>query len=165
MSRDGELSAVFDCMLYFQAAISESGPASELLRYAERRYISLFVSREIFQELGDVLSRPQTVMKYPFLTPKFVGAFISRVSQFAQFVTAFPSHFSYLRDPKDEKYINLAVEIEADFIVSRDRDLLDLMTAHTDDAKEFRQRFRRLRIVGPSEFLEIVRESVIALKR
>lgn len=164
MSRDVELSAVFDCMLYFQAAVSESGPASELLRCAERRDISLFVSREIFQELREVLSRPKTGAKYPFLTPKFVGAFISRVSEFAQFVKAFPPHFSYLRDPKDEKYINLAVEIKADFIVSRDRDLLDLMTDYTNEAKEFRQRFRHLKIVEPVKFLRIIRELDVALK-
>jgi predicted nucleic acid-binding protein len=36
-------------------------------------------------------------------------------------------------------YINLAVAAGADFIISRDKDLLDLMTSHADECKEFRQ--------------------------
>ncbi len=32
MSRKKILSAVFDCMVYLQASISEAGPAAELLR-------------------------------------------------------------------------------------------------------------------------------------
>jgi predicted nucleic acid-binding protein len=48
-----------------------------------------------------------------------------------------PKEFSYRRD-EDEPYINLAVAAGADFIVSRDRDLLDLMTGYTDECKEFR---------------------------
>lgn len=164
MSRDTGLSAVFDCMVYLQAATSETGPAAELLRYAGRGNISLFVSREILQELREVISRPDAVAKYPFLTLEFIEAFLVRIAQAAKFIKTFPPHFSYSRDPKDEKYINLAVETEAKYLVSRDKDLRDLMTDHTDEAKEFRQRFRHLKVVGPVEFLRIVREVDLALK-
>ena len=71
-----------------------------------------------------------------------------------------PKIFSYSRDPKDEKYVNLAFEAKADYIVSRDNDLLDLMTGFDDDSKEFRQRFRRLKIVTPVEFLRIVQKKI-----
>ena len=67
-----------------------------------------------------------------------------------------PPKFRYERDPDDEPYINLAVEVKADFIVSRDRDLLDLMTDFAIEAKEFRQRFRPLKVVEPKEFLQII---------
>jgi predicted nucleic acid-binding protein len=55
-------------------------------------------------------------------------------------------------------YINLAVEVEADYIVSRDKDLLDLMNDYTDEAKEFRQRFRPLKVIEPLEFLKEMRK-------
>ena len=98
------------------------------------------------------------------MTLEFIEAYLIRVAQFAKFIKTFPVHFSYSRDPKDEKYINLAVETEAQYIVSRDRDLLDLMTDHTDQAKKFRQRFRQLKIVDPVEFLQIIRKLDLSLE-
>ena len=79
----------------------------------------------------------------------------------AQNLTKIPNRFAYKRDPKDEKY--LAVEAEAEFIISRDRDLLDLMTGFDDDGNEFRQRFRHLKVVEPLEFLRIVKEKELFL--
>ena len=65
--------------------------------------------------------------------------------------------FDYPRDPKDKKYINLAAFTKADYIVSLDSDLLDLMTDFTDEAKEFRQRFRLLKVMEPKELLQIIK--------
>jgi len=67
-----------------------------------------------------------------------------------------PKHFTLSRDPKDEKYINLAVEARAHYIVSRDYDLLELMTDFDAESKAFRQKFRRLKVVEPVEFLRIL---------
>ncbi len=51
-------------------------------------------------------------------------------------------------------YLNIAVETEAVFLVSRDNDLLDLMTDFTDEAKDFRRRYRLVNILNPVEFLK-----------
>jgi predicted nucleic acid-binding protein len=72
---------------------------------------------------------------------------------FVAFQRNFPT-----RDPDDEPYINLAVEARADYLVIRDKDLLDLMTAYAPEAKEFRQKFRFLRVIEPPEFLKTARE-------
>ena len=69
-----------------------------------------------------------------------------------------PQIFNYARDPKDEKYINLAVAAGAEYIISRDTDLLDLMTGFDEDSKKFRQKFRPLKIIQPLEFLKIVED-------
>lgn len=147
---------IFDCMIYLQAIISESGPAAALLRSVERQAFSLFVSRELLDEVRDVLSRPLIRQKNPDLTNDRVDAFITRISENATFVDRVPQHFSYVRDPKDEKYINLAVEAEAEYIVSRDKDLLDLMTGYTNECKDFRCRFRPLKVIEPVEFLKTI---------
>ncbi|HEY2911138.1 MAG TPA: putative toxin-antitoxin system toxin component, PIN family, partial [Gemmataceae bacterium] len=39
-----------------------------------------------------------------------------------------PDAFELQRDPEDSKYLNLAIAANAKLIVSRDNDLLDLMT-------------------------------------
>jgi predicted nucleic acid-binding protein len=51
------------------------------------------------------------------------------------------SQFHFERDPDDEAYLNLAIEAEADFLISGDNDLLDLMISHSDEAKDFRHPF------------------------
>ncbi len=60
--------------------------------------------------------------------------------------------------------IELAVECDADFIVSWDNDLLDLMTGIDLESKQFRQRFRGLKIVNPNEFLKAIDEINLALR-
>ena len=153
-------SAVFDCMIYLQAAISEKSPAAELFRQVERGSVLLFVSNETLSEIRDVLTRPKVLIKYPHLTVEYVEIFLSRVLSKANLLNKIPKHFQYPRDPKDEKYINLAIEAEANYIVSRDNDLLDLMTGIDAESKEFRQRFRFLKVIAPVGFLRIIQERI-----
>jgi len=153
-------SAVFDCMIYLQAAINEKSPAAELFKQVERGSVLLFVSNETLSEIRDVLTRPKALIKYPHLTVEYVEIFLSRVLSKANLLNKIPKRFQYPRDPKDEKYINLAIEAEANYIVSRDNDLLDLMTGIDAESKEFRQRFRFLKVIAPGEFLRIIQEGI-----
>lgn len=93
------------------------------------------------------------------MTDEIVEAFLLRLRSSSQLIRKIPRKFNYPRDPDDEPYINLAVEVGADYIVSRDNDLLDLMTAATNEAKEFRQRFRPLSVIQPLEFLNTVKKT------
>jgi hypothetical protein len=147
---------VFDCMIYLQALISATGPAAALLRLVDDQELALFLSYEILEEIHDVLSRPKIRQINVHITDDRVIAFVTRLAENAILVKDVPQHFNYTRDPKDEKYINLAVEVAANYIISRDRDLLDLMTGYTAECKEFRRRFRPLKIVEPVSFLSIV---------
>lgn len=60
---------------------------------------------------------------------------------------------SYERDPDDEMYINLAIVANASYLVSRDQDLLDLVTTSTDVARQFRSRYPFLRIMKAADFI------------
>ena len=46
--------------------------------------------------------------------------------------------------------------MKADYLVSRDNDLLDLMKWEKEDGREFQKRFRFLQIVTPENFLAAV---------
>ena len=61
--------------------------------------------------------------------------------------------FGYPRDHNDEPYIDLAAAVHAEYLVTRDKDLLSLATDHSIEAKQFRQRFPFVQIVNPVEFL------------
>jgi putative PIN family toxin of toxin-antitoxin system len=150
---------VFDCNVLLQAAAREKSVAAKCLNLAENGLIQLIMSREVLAEVEDVLNRPEIRTHFPDLSDEIVGAFLKRLQKLSMLVRLVPKEFSYPRDEDDEPYINLAVATGATFIISRDRDLLDLMTGYTDDCKEFRQRFRSLRVVEPVEFLKLLKES------
>lgn len=160
---DLPLRVVFDCMIYLQATMSDSGPAATLLRLVDKDALTLIVSDDILEEVRGVLSRPQVRTRNSSITPMRVEDFIHRLRAKAQVVSNIQQHFTGLRDPKDEKYLNLAIEAEANYIISRDKDLLDLMTGYTDKCKAFRRKFRTLKIISPTHFLTIMTSKGIGL--
>lgn len=146
---------VFDCNVLLQAAAREKSVAAKCLNLAESGLVQICVSREVLAEAEDVLNRPEIRAHFPDLSDEIVGAFLKRLQKLSVLV---PKKFNYPRDEDDEPYINLAVAAGADFIVSRDKDLLDLTTGHADECKEFRQRFRPLRVIEPAELLRSMEE-------
>ena len=64
-----------------------------------------------------------------------------------------PHAFTLARDPDDEPYTDLAIATTTHYLVSRDKDLLDLMNQETPEGKELRRRSPNLRILAPSTFL------------
>jgi putative PIN family toxin of toxin-antitoxin system len=150
--------AVFDCNVHLQAATREKSVAAECLRLIEDGLVQHYLSKEVFEEIEDVLNRLEIRNHFKSLTDEIVEAFLVRLRRYSQIIRQVPKKFSYSRDPDDEPYINLAIEAQAKYIVSRDKDLLSLMNAYTDEAKEFRQRFRPLQVIEPLELLKEVRK-------
>ena len=99
----------------------------------------------------------------PDTTFEQIEFFIEHILMISTFFKTIPTDFAFERDPKDEKIINLALFSEADFIITRDKDLLDLMTDISVEAKEFRQKSRPLKIVEPIEFLDIIAKESLSL--
>lgn len=150
------VGVVFDCNVLLQALAGNNSVAAECLNLIEKGLVRHYLSKEIIAEIEDVLFRPEIRGCFKHLTDEIVLAFLLRLRRNSQIVLRVQRKFTYSRDPDDEPYINLAIETKADYLVSRDNDLLDLMTDFTDEAKDFRQRFRGLKIVDPNEFLRIV---------
>jgi putative PIN family toxin of toxin-antitoxin system len=151
-------SVAYDCMVFLQGLISESGVAVNCFELFENGIVELFVSEEVLAEIQDVITRPKLQAKYSRLTDERVEKLVEVLRTKATLIKNVSSVFNYARDPKDEKYINLAVAAGAEYIISRDTDLLDLMTGYDNESKEFRQKFRLLKIIQPLEFLKIVEE-------
>lgn len=149
--------AVYDCNVFLQAAASPLSSAAACLRLAEEGAVLLYISEDILIEVSEVLHRPSIQKHFPDLNDETIGKFLSWIKSFAKFIKKVPAEFSNPRDVDDEIYINLAIKAEAAFIVSRDKDLLDLMNAYTSEAKEFRQRFRPLKVIEPLAFLIEIR--------
>lgn len=152
-----EISAVFDCNILIQAAANSRNPASACFRLVEAQVVKLFVSEKTLEELEDVLNRDFIKERFKY-TDQVISEFLDKVRHIAVVSKNVPKVFSLSRDADDAEYINLAVQAEAFYIVSRDHDLLDLMTGYDVESKEFRHKTRPLKIIEPIEFLKIVEE-------
>ena len=73
-------------------------------------------------ELTDVLRRPKLA---PYVSGEDATAFVDSIIGTAEMHQDPQAHPGALRDPADEYLVGLAVEANADLIVSGDRDLLD----------------------------------------
>ena len=149
------LGVVFDCNVLLQAALNENGPAGECLRRLDQNRITVFVSRATVAELRDVLAYPAIRLRNPDLSDERAAAFIERLMYKATLVRRVRHVLDYPRAAQDEPYIDLAATAKADYLVTRDQDLLSLMTGHSAVSKLFRQKTRPLRVVNPVEFLAI----------
>ena len=108
------------------------------------------------------MNRAELRRKLPGINDRIVNAFLTKLEAKAILVANVPEEFHYERDPDDEMYINLAIVSNAPYLVSRDKDLLDLMTTSTDMARQFRSRFPFLRIMTPGDFITAIESSSAA---
>jgi putative PIN family toxin of toxin-antitoxin system len=146
------ISAVFDCVVYVQAAINDQGPAAACLKLVEDGHAKLFASPSILAEIRDTLSQKKLRLRFPRLTDELIDLLLQRIGQIAELLDGVPSVFSLPRDPDDAEYVNLSLAAQATFLVSRDKDLLSLM-----DEDGFCKAYPQLTILDPVAFLARVR--------
>ncbi len=143
---------VFDCNTFLQALASPNGPVGRCVQLVIDRKVELFLSPTVIEEVHDVASRPKVIAKL-HLSPDRTREFVEAIAVTATVLVGFPEAFVYQRDPDDAHYVNLAVAADAKLIVSRDKDLLDLMDSTKRQAADFQDRFPLLRILDPVSFL------------
>lgn len=153
---------VFDCNVLVQAAANAHGAAGRAFALLKQNQIQVFISRAILEELRRVLNYPSTRTKLATLTEERIEAFVWQLIYRAVLLRNVAHVFDYPRAQQDEPYIDAAAAAEANYLVSRDSDLLSLMTDFADIAKEFRRRFHNLRVVNPPQFLEALHEAASA---
>jgi putative PIN family toxin of toxin-antitoxin system len=154
----GRPRVVFDCNVLLQAAARPNGPAATCLRLLDVNRITVYVSRATIRELRAVFEYPTVRRAFPGLTDAHIAVFIDRLLYKAVFVRRVRHVVDYPRARQDEPYIDLAATAKADYLVSRDNDLLSLMTDHSTVCKEFRRRTRPLQVLDPVSFLKVVRD-------
>ncbi|HYU34784.1 MAG TPA: putative toxin-antitoxin system toxin component, PIN family [Thermoanaerobaculia bacterium] len=141
------MRAVIDTNILVRAMLKPTGsvgPVVDLLR--EDRYVFLY-SEATLNELIDVLSRPRMVRRYG-LTAAGVDALCALVIlrgeriQPGRTITA-------CRDPKDNKFLEVAVAGRADVIVTGDEDL------------EVLDPFEGIPLITPAKFLHLLRQATV----
>jgi putative PIN family toxin of toxin-antitoxin system len=131
------LRCVLDTNVFVSALLAAgSKPRAALDRV--RQQGTILLSFATLTELYDVLSRKQFRR---YIDKEDMRRFLAALTQEAHWVDV-DVQISACRDPKDDKFLSLAVSGQATHIVTGDADLLALHP------------FRGIQILAPSEFLE-----------
>lgn len=141
------MRVVLDTNVIVSAFIAPNGPPAIILRLAEARAYDLVAS-------GAILSEYERVLGYPHVralhrkTDVEIGTIVGRLAKIAERITPTERIAVVEEDPDDDKFIECAVEADADFIVSGNKHLLKVAT------------FRGIQILPPAQFLRLFDESV-----
>ncbi|MFN5763089.1 MAG: putative toxin-antitoxin system toxin component, PIN family [Pseudanabaena sp.] len=127
---------VGDNNILLSALIVKNSAPFQVISKIEERDVILY-SEETLLELNQVLSRKKFI-KYFAIEEK--QAFIFKLLEKAELVEIEES-INICRDPKDDKFLELAVSGKADFIITGDQDLLVLNP------------FRNIEIITAKDFL------------
>ena len=145
---------ILDCNVLLQAILTPDGPGAACVSLVDAGHVTLVTSAVVLAEAREVLNRREIRLLKPTLTSAQVARFLEALAYRSDFVRNVPMVQHWARDPKDEPYLNLAIAGQADYLVTRDKDLLALATDHSAEAKQFRRSTRqRLRVVTPTDLL------------
>ena len=113
----------------------------------------LLTSKRVIEEYRLILFDPNILSRFPQLNPRAIEAALRRLIYLSASFGTVRTRFEFPRDPKDEKFLALAIAGGATHLVTFDEDLLSLPNSHTDAAKRLRQRLPGLQIKLPADFL------------
>jgi uncharacterized protein len=135
------LRAVADTNLFVSLALGAGATLQRFVDYWEDERFVLLISPQTLDELRWVLGR---AWRQTRLTPD-PAALLELVEHRCERTPGGSVAPGVCRDP-DDKFLSCAVEGQADYLVTGDRDLLAL------------QEFRGVRIVTPSQFVQLLDE-------
>ena len=118
------MRAVLDTVVFVRALINPKGRWGRLLFELSDRYV-IILSPDIIKEILSVLYRPALRERFPEMAePAELERVLSLLEQ-AEVVEP-DQQLAVCRDPKDNKFFECAVAGGTDYIVSEDRDILDV---------------------------------------
>ena len=120
MKQENEIRIIIDTNLWISFLIGRKlSSLLDLLSYPE---FQLVISTELIEEIHDVVSRPKLAKYY---TSENVNMLMKYMKDFSLSFELgnIPSR---CRDPKDDYLLELALVSDADFLVTGDKDLLEV---------------------------------------
>ena len=135
------MRVVLDTVIYLRAAINPYSPYGRLLSESGTSF-RLVVSRPILREVVEVLTRPEFRVKFPRLDAALFERIVPMIA-LAEIADPVES-LEVSRDPTDDKFFECALAGRADYIISEDRDILDV------------GEYRGVKTVTAAQFLEIL---------
>ncbi len=119
------------------SALVYGGKPEKILRLALEKRIQVIISPILQAELADIIAK-----KFPL---SLEDMYLLKHEMHKSFITVYPhTNLAVSRDEDDNRVLEAAVEGGCDFIVTGDKDLLDL------------GEFRNIKIITPTQFLAFI---------
>jgi len=134
------MKAVLDTNVLVSALIKTGKPRELLFRAAEGKFQAI-LSRQILEEFVKVVRDPK-VGRY--VDEEDVEAFLRALAAMTSTMKVKSKFKAVKRDPKDDVVLRTAYDSGSDYVVTGDRDLLEI------------REFRGIRIITVERMLEIV---------
>jgi putative PIN family toxin of toxin-antitoxin system len=131
---------VLDTNVMVSAALNAAAPPGQIFRALRLGRFDLVTSSQLISELSTVVRRPSLMRRLAWEEAD-ADLFVTGLRRLALEVTATETLDVVARDPDDNRVLEAAIAGEADYIVTGDRDLLDMVV------------FRGVRIVTPAQFM------------
>jgi putative PIN family toxin of toxin-antitoxin system len=139
--------AVLDTTVLVSAFLipRRGGASFELLRFAMEGAYDLVLSSDILDETARVLLTRQHLRRRYDYPDEAIVTYCQSLARLATAVLNHPPPVQVVRDPEDDKILACALAAEADYLVTRDDDLLCLKSYH------------HVRMIEPEAFLAVLR--------
>lgn len=132
------MRCVFDTNVFVSALLSPQSKPRQAIDLVLKKG-KILLSFETLSELSAVLNRKRF---RPYIDEEDIRRFLSALVRDSDWVDE-GLQIIACRDPKDDKFLSLAVSGQATFLITGDADLLDLNP------------FQGIQIISPNAFLEL----------
>jgi putative PIN family toxin of toxin-antitoxin system len=118
---------VLDTNVFISGLLSPNGVPGAILRRFRQMDFDIVTSKDQLNEIQDVLRRPSLSKALPKGTTKEVLKFLLSFKKLAKVLPSCPSLNWTFEDPGDHFLLDLIVHSKADFLVTGDRKLRELL--------------------------------------
>ena len=141
--------AVLDTTVLVSAFLKPvpEGPSFQLLGLAGDGAFELYLSNDILAETSDVLLNRKHLRRRYQYSDSAVDQFCKGLADLAVAVVSDPPPVQVVRDPNDNMIVACALVAKANYIVTRDKDLLSL------------SEHEGISMITPEAFLELLRSA------
>jgi putative PIN family toxin of toxin-antitoxin system len=141
-------------MIFFQWAALPNNRQHATVKALYDGSIRLCLSEALFDEVQEVLSRPEVRAKAPNLTPERLKEVLAAALERADWIADIPNAFNWAQHPDDDHAFNLAIAARAEYLVTWEDRILKLSSDESSPANRLRALAPQLKIVTPKELAE-----------
>lgn len=140
------IRVVFDTVIFVRALLGSRSFSGRLILEYSNNY-RLFLAQPLVEEIIEVLGRKEIIERFHLRQsdyPKAMARLLKSINSAE--IVKIDKISSISRDPKDDKFLITAQTVDANYLISADRDLLDL------------KEYQGIQIIDAETFLKVLEE-------